>query len=184
MRSAPNDGRKAGGVLAFGIAMSMSAMTYKLERFRAKWAPVRVKKTRQNKKLEPGSDYIRTEKAPDIPATPAARDRLSVRPDTPSFQRPGADVLNEAIPAFFIGRNHSGFWVARDANGKSGGLFWSREAALRFARTVWPDGCAMIFPQDRLELDIDNAGSPLISWLEAAKHWLARHSKPSLRLSK
>ena len=117
MRSAPNDGRKAGGVLAFGIAMSMSAMTYKLERFRAKWAPVRVKKTRQNKKLEPGSDYIRTEKAPDIPATPAARDRLSVRPDTPSFQRPGADVLNEAIPAFFIGRNHSGFWVARDANG-------------------------------------------------------------------
>jgi hypothetical protein len=34
-----------------------------LERFRAKWIPVRVKKTRQNKKLEPGSDSIRTEKA-------------------------------------------------------------------------------------------------------------------------
>src|SRR6185436_11703010 len=34
-----------------------------LERFRAKWAPVRVKKTRQNKNLEPGSDSIRTEKA-------------------------------------------------------------------------------------------------------------------------
>src|SRR6201992_3660207 len=31
-----------------------------LERFRAKWIPVRVKKTRQNKKLEPGSDSIRT----------------------------------------------------------------------------------------------------------------------------
>src|SRR5690606_8000254 len=31
-----------------------------LERFRAKWAPVRVKKTRQNKKQEPGSDAIRT----------------------------------------------------------------------------------------------------------------------------
>jgi hypothetical protein len=27
-----------------------------LERFRAKWTPVRVKKTRQNKRLEPGSD--------------------------------------------------------------------------------------------------------------------------------
>src|ERR1700742_91916 len=31
-----------------------------LERFRAKWTPVRVKKTRQNKNLEPGSDSIRT----------------------------------------------------------------------------------------------------------------------------
>jgi hypothetical protein len=171
-------------VRAFEIAMSMNAMTYKLERFRAKWAPVRVKKTRQSKKLELGSDCIRTEKAPDIPATPAGRDPLSVRPDTLPFQRPAADVLNEAIPAFFIARNHSGFWVARDANGKSGGLFWSRDAALRFARSVWPDGCATIFPQDRLELDIDNAGSPLISWLEAAKHWLARHSKPWLRLPK
>src|ERR1700722_13827773 len=34
-----------------------------LERFRAKWVPVRVKKTRQNKKLEPRSDSIGTEKA-------------------------------------------------------------------------------------------------------------------------
>jgi hypothetical protein len=29
-------------------------------RFRVKWGPVRVKKTRQNKKLGPGSDSIRT----------------------------------------------------------------------------------------------------------------------------
>ncbi len=34
-----------------------------LKRFRAKWEPVRVKKTRQNKKLEPGSDSIRTDQA-------------------------------------------------------------------------------------------------------------------------
>jgi N-acetylmuramoyl-L-alanine amidase len=34
-----------------------------LERFQAKWIPVRVKKTRQNKKIEPGSDSIGTEKA-------------------------------------------------------------------------------------------------------------------------
>jgi len=34
----------------------------RLKRFRAKWMPVRVKKTRQNKKLEPGSDPIRTER--------------------------------------------------------------------------------------------------------------------------
>jgi hypothetical protein len=31
-----------------------------LERFRAKWIPVRVKKTRQNKTLEPGFDSIKT----------------------------------------------------------------------------------------------------------------------------
>jgi hypothetical protein len=34
-----------------------------LERFRAKWIPVRVKKTRQNNNLEPRSDSIGTEKA-------------------------------------------------------------------------------------------------------------------------
>src|SRR5690606_2500892 len=34
-----------------------------LERVRAKWIPVRVKKTRQNKKLEPGFDSIEAEKA-------------------------------------------------------------------------------------------------------------------------
>jgi hypothetical protein len=34
-----------------------------LERFPAKWKPVRVKKTRQNKNLEPRSDSIGTEKA-------------------------------------------------------------------------------------------------------------------------
>jgi hypothetical protein len=32
------------------------------KRFQAKWIAVRVKKTRQNKKLEPGSDSIRTER--------------------------------------------------------------------------------------------------------------------------
>src|ERR1700743_482349 len=34
-----------------------------LEHFRAKWIPARVKKMRKNKKLEPGSDSIRTGKA-------------------------------------------------------------------------------------------------------------------------
>src|ERR1700729_2683649 len=38
-------------------------MMNELERFRAKWIPVRVKKTRQNKNLEPRSDSIGTEKA-------------------------------------------------------------------------------------------------------------------------
>jgi hypothetical protein len=33
------------------------------------WMPVRVKKTRQNKRLEPGSDSIRTDKALVLPDT-------------------------------------------------------------------------------------------------------------------
>ena len=50
-----------------------------LERFRAKWIPVRVKKTRQNKNLEPRSDSIGTEMAlePGLPlrdASEQARD--------------------------------------------------------------------------------------------------------------
>ena len=35
----------------------------RLKRFRAKWRPVRVKKTRQIKNLEPRFDSIETEKA-------------------------------------------------------------------------------------------------------------------------
>jgi hypothetical protein len=34
-----------------------------LERFRAKWIPVRVKKTRQNKKIERGRNSIQSERA-------------------------------------------------------------------------------------------------------------------------
>src|SRR5664279_363355 len=37
-----------------------------LERFQAKWWPVRVKKTRQLKNLEPRFDSIETEKALDV----------------------------------------------------------------------------------------------------------------------
>jgi murein hydrolase activator len=40
---------------------------HRLERFRAKWIPVRVKKTRRNKNQEPGSDFIRIRKVLAIP---------------------------------------------------------------------------------------------------------------------
>ncbi len=39
------------------------------ERFRAKWAPVRVKKTRQKNNAKPGSDLIRTDTAPGLDVT-------------------------------------------------------------------------------------------------------------------
>src|SRR5258708_26296294 len=44
----------------------ISSATELLERFQAKWIPVRVKKTRQNKRIEPRSDSIGTEKALEL----------------------------------------------------------------------------------------------------------------------
>jgi hypothetical protein len=80
------------------------------------------------------------------------------------FLRPRAEDLSEAIPVFFIGRNQHGHWVARGADGKSGGLFWRKQAAIRFAaQSVWPARCATVFPFESLELDLENHGNPLLS---------------------
>ena len=82
--------------------------------------------------------------------------------DTP-FLRPAPEDLSEAIPVFFIGRNRRGHWVARGADGESGGLFWRRQAAIRFAtRSAWPARCATIFPSGTIELDLQNHGNPLL----------------------
>jgi hypothetical protein len=89
--------------------------------------------------------------------------------DTP-FLRPGAEDLSEAIPVFFIGRNKHGHWVARGADGKSGGLFWRKRAAIRFAtRSAWPARCATIFPSETIELDLENQGNPLLSRPDVAR---------------
>jgi hypothetical protein len=91
------------------------------------------------------------------------------------FARPGPDVLSRAIPVVFIGRNRDGFWVARDADGKFGGLFWRKGSALHFAKTnAGPAGCAALFPKDRFELDLENHGNPLVAGLGAAKLFLGR----------
>jgi hypothetical protein len=94
---------------------------------------------------------------------------------TSCFARPGPDVLSRAIPVVFIGRNRDGFWVARDADGKFGGLFWRKGSALHFAKTnAGAAGCAALFPQDRFELDLENHGNPLVAGLGAAKLFLRR----------
>lgn len=91
--------------------------------------------------------------------------------------RPGPEVLSDAIPVFFIGRNRNGLWIARDAEGKFGGMFWRKEAALRFAREcAGPAGCATVFPQTRLELDIENRGNPLVAYLATARRLLTHRA--------
>jgi len=77
-----------------------------------------------------------------------------------------AGIVSDAIPAFFIGRNKDGFWVARDARGRIGGIFLLEASAVSFARTqAGPGGCATIFPTEKFELDLENDGNPLIGFV-------------------
>ena len=87
--------------------------------------------------------------------------------------RPGVTVLSDSIPLFYIGRNHEGFWVVREAEGRIGGLFLLRCSALRFARQKsLPAGCATMFVE-HLELDLPNQGSrvaePIASAMRVTK---------------
>ncbi len=85
------------------------------------------------------------------------------------------DVVSAAIPAFFIGRNGAGLWVAREANGRVGGLFLFKSSAIDFAnRQSAPTRCALVFPAETFELDVENRGNPLIVLAEGAWRLLAR----------
>ena len=88
-------------------------------------------------------------------------------PASEPFRPLDPDIISSAIPAFFIGRNKDGFWVARDARGRIGGIFLSENSAVAFAReNSQPGGCATIFPSNRFELDLENDGNPMIRYLE------------------
>jgi hypothetical protein len=49
-------------------------------------------------------------------------------------RRPDAGVLSKSIPLFFIGRNRNSLWVAREAEGRTGGVFLLKQSALHFAQ--------------------------------------------------
>jgi hypothetical protein len=87
--------------------------------------------------------------APDLPR------RAVAAPDTPiEFPpRPDPTVINETIPLYYIGRNKAGLWVAREAQGRRGGMFLLKRSALRFAKEESePSGCATIFLDRPVEL--------------------------------
>jgi hypothetical protein len=93
------------------------------------------------------------------------------------FQPLDPDIVNEAIPAFFIGRNSDGFWLARDVKGKTGGIFLFESSALSFARRhSRPLGCVTIFPSERFELDLENQGNFFIAHLSQLRR-LAAHAR-------
>jgi hypothetical protein len=85
------------------------------------------------------------------------------------------DVVSTAIPAFFIGRNGAGLWVAREANGRIGGLFLFKNSAVDFANhQSAPVRCALVFPTETFELDVENHGNFLIVLAEGARQILTR----------
>ena len=99
---------------------------------------------------------------------PEAKRAVPLRPLDP-------EVVSAAIPAFFIGRNSAGLWVAREANGRVGGLFLFKRSAVDFAnRHSGPVRCALVFPTETFELDVENRGNPLIMLAEEARQLLAR----------
>ena len=83
-------------------------------------------------------------------------------------QRPNPKMLSESIPLYFIARNKNGFWIAREAEGRTGGIFIFQRSALRFAKKASaPFGCATMFLPQRLELDVANRGTKITAWLNA-----------------
>jgi hypothetical protein len=85
---------------------------------------------------------------------------------TAQFQPLDHNIISESIPAFFIGRNMEGFWVARDVNGQIGGIFLLETSALSFAkRNSRSAACATIYPYGTIELDLENEGNPLVAQL-------------------
>ena len=49
-------------------------------------------------------------------------------------------LLSAAEPYFRLGVNAAGLWVIRESTGRKGGLFRTREAAIRYARDESADG--------------------------------------------
>jgi len=92
-------------------------------------------------------------------------------------RRPDASVISETIRLFFIGRNKNGFWVAREAEARTGGIFLFKRSALRFARKNSAFvGCATMFVAEPVELDVENHGSPFVALLAAAVGVAARRA--------
>lgn len=83
--------------------------------------------------------------------------------------RPDGGVLSKSIPLFFIGRNRNGLWVAREGEGRVGGMFLRKQSALHFAqRKGAPLGCATMLLAEPIELETENLGNPLARWIDAA----------------
>ena len=116
----------------------------------------------------PSTEQQQGERTAILPAEKRATVAAQFQPLDPGF-------VSADIPAFFIGRNKEGFWVARDVNGRIGGIFLLENSAVSFARKhSEPAGCATIFPSETIELDLENNGNPLIRQIGSMKRVATR----------
>jgi hypothetical protein len=93
------------------------------------------------------------------------------------FHDPDDTILSVSIPLFFIGRNQNGFWVAREAAGRCGGLFLFRWSAARFARrNSLAGGGATMLVEHSIELDLPNQGSRLVELIATIIDIVRRHA--------
>ncbi len=116
-----------------------------------------------------GAEAIKLAVAPSSGSSPASRGQGSGWSTVINFpRRPDLNILSETIPLFYIAQNKHGFWVAREAEGRCGGVFLLRRSAVRFARQQSGSaGCAMMFLNEELELDIENEGDRLVEPIAA-----------------
>jgi hypothetical protein len=88
-------------------------------------------------------------------------------------------VLSDSIALFFIACNRSGLWIAREAEGRTGGIFLFRKSALRFAKkNSGKGGSATMFLSERLELDVPNRGNWFVAWVATLLNLVSRYIPP------
>jgi len=71
-------------------------------------------------------------------------------------------VTHSPTTNYLVGQDIEGHWILRDARGLTGGLFVSRTAAVRFARSETdhrPD--AVMFVPEAVKLSLSGAVPPL-----------------------
>lgn len=128
------------------------------------WLAVTIRQLTQRKFLQDRFSG-RTQQAVAVQDQPLKEAGKECAPPWQTAQlptRPDDTVLSGSIPLFFIGRNHNGFWVAREAAGRCGGLFLFRRSADRFARrNGLAGGGATMLVEHSIELDLPNQGSRL-----------------------
>jgi hypothetical protein len=113
----------------------------------------------------------------DQPLEEADQERARQWQTAPLPTRPDETVLSDCIPLFFIGRNQNGFWVAREAAGRCGGLFLFRWSAARFARrNGLADGGATMLVEHSIELDLPNHGSRLVELIATTTDFVRRRA--------
>lgn len=111
-------------------------------------------------------------------ALQTARRRSEMQQPQATLKPLDPDVVSAAIPAFFIRRNSAGLWVAREANGRIGGLFLFKSSAVDFANRHSKHGRrALVFPAEGFELDVESRGNPLIVLAQGARRFLARATR-------